>query len=145
MVGRVRYEMGAKVRDLAGDSQLVTTADCSGLVQFLVARGSDGRIILPAGSVSQREWCLSHSLERQDYKAAAGNQDNVLRLCFISAERSQAVRGNQSARHAFMMFNGVSLESHGRGLSGRDGCDPRPWDTAVLLLCDYCFVFPSHP
>jgi len=144
---KVKYCMGSKVSPLTADSNDVDPEkglDCSGLVQFLTARASDQAIILPEGSSGQIEWCLAHDLTRRDYASFAGRIDNVLRLNFISAERSQSARGDQSARHAFFTFNGMTMESHGRDAHG-NGCDSRVWDTPVLMLADYCFEFPSHP
>ena len=118
----VKYGWGAKAPSLDAQCSEIKRLDCSGFVQFAIAKASDQKVILPEGSVQQHDWCKTQNL----YKLAG--YDNLLYtikdpfrlfIAFI-------VPSNHPG-HVWLEYMGKTLESHG-GV----GVDSRKWNTPVL-------------
>ncbi len=134
MAGRVEYHWGGKAPDLAADSHTIEGIDCSGFVQFALARATGGKLVLPQGSWQQREWCEAHQL----YKLAqytdvrfAERDPGRLFIAFITP------RG-KTPGHVWLVRAGLTMESFG----GR-GVGARPWNAQTLKsrACA-CFELP---
>lgn len=131
------YRLGAKAPTLKSGCTDFGEIDCSGESRWLVARASNGAIILPDGSVTQQEWCAER-LSPVDYHDAAQCEASKLFICFISPASSQRT-GRGPIGHVFLMAGGLTYESH-----YPNGVSRRPWDTPVLReCCDHCYRLPA--
>ncbi len=102
----VGYELGAKADDLEAVPPDYTAIDCSGWVRAGVAVATDGRTILPDGSVVQNDWCAAQGLKRSTW-AACRLQDGLTRIAFIRPNRFRTVG------HVYLSRLGRTLESWG--------------------------------
>ncbi len=102
----VGYELGAKADDLEAVPPDYTAIDCSGWVRAAVAVATEGRTILPDGSVVQNDWCAAHGLKRSTW-AACRLQDGLTRIAFIRPNRVRKVG------HVYLSRLGRTLESWG--------------------------------
>lgn len=59
----IRYGYGVKAKSLTMLPEKMEAIDCSGEVRYLLAQGSKQNLIIPDGSVVQREWCEDHLRE----------------------------------------------------------------------------------
>lgn len=80
--------------------------DCSGWVRAALAFATQGALVIPDGSVNQREWCEGHGLKRSNY-AALLRRDFVIRIAFIRATRTEHIG------HVYLCYNGRTWESYG--------------------------------
>ncbi len=102
----VGYELGAKAGDLEAVPPDYTAIDCSGWVRAAVAVATEGRTILPDGSVVQNEWCAAQGLKRSTWSACR-LQDGLTRIAFIRPNRFRTVG------HVYLTRLGRTLESWG--------------------------------
>ncbi|MDQ2799719.1 MAG: hypothetical protein M3Y13_08770 [Armatimonadota bacterium] len=120
MAQGVGYELGAKADDLTAVPPDYHNIDCSGWVRAAVAVATDGKVILPDGSVVQNDWCAAQGLKRSEY-AACRLADGLTRIAFIRAS------GFHPIGHVYLVRNGRTLESW-----GGHGPGSRPVTTPVL-------------
>lgn len=110
VAGDVRYFLGAKAdaggRALDAWPIRYSHIDCSGWVRAALAFATQGALVIPDGSVNQREWCEGHGLKRSNY-AALLRRDNVIRIAFIRATAAEHIG------HVYLCYNGRTLESYG--------------------------------
>lgn len=116
----VGYELGAKAEDLLAVPPDYHNIDCSGWVRAAIAVATNGRTILPDGSMVQNDWCAAHGLKRSEY-AACRLLDGITRIAFIRATRWEPIG------HVYLTLNGRTLESY-----GGHGPGSRPIGTHVL-------------
>ncbi len=106
----VGYQLGAKAdsdgRSLAAFPPRYDHIDCSGFLRAAVAWATDGGLILPDGSVNQREWCQNHGLKRSNYLALL-RQDGIVRIAFIRATTTERIG------HVYLCYNKQTIESYG--------------------------------
>ena len=102
----VGYELGAKAHDLTAVPPDYGAIDCSGWVRAAVAVATEGRVILPDGSVVQNDWCAAMGLKRSSYPACR-LADGVTRIAFIRANHFHPIG------HVYLVRNGRTLESWG--------------------------------
>ena len=120
MAKGVGYELGAKADDLLAVPPDYHNIDCSGWVRAAVAVATDGKVILPDGSVVQNDWCAAQGLKRSQY-AACRLGDGLTRIAFIRANHFHPIG------HVYLTRNGRTLESW-----GGHGPGSRPVTTHVL-------------
>jgi len=116
----VSYELGAKADDLLAVPPDYRAIDCSGWVRAAVAVATDGRLILPDGSVNQNDWCAAHDLKRSTFPACR-LQDGLTRIAFIRPSILHRIG------HVYLAHNGRTLESW-----GGHGPGSRPIITHIL-------------
>lgn len=102
----VDYELGAKAGDLLAVPPDYAAIDCSGWVRAAVAVATEGRTILPDGSVNQNDWCAAHGLKRSSY-AVCRLADGLTRIGFVRPSSQHPVG------HVYLCRNGRTLESWG--------------------------------
>ena len=102
----VGYELGAKAGDLLAVPPDYHNIDCSGWARAAIAVATNGRTILPDGSVCQNDWCAEHGLKRSDYPSCR-LLDGLTRIAFIRASWRHTVG------HVYLVQNGRTLESYG--------------------------------
>ena len=102
----VGYALGAKAHDLEAVPPDYTAIDCSGWVRAAVAVATEGRTILPDGSMVQNDWCAAQGLKRSTW-AACRLQDGLTRIAFIRPNRFRTVG------HVYLCRLGRTLESWG--------------------------------
>lgn len=134
MAGRVEYHWGGKAPDLAMDSHGIEGIDCSGFVQFALARATGGKLVLPQGSWQQREWCEAaglHKLEKYADVKFAANDPGRLFIAFIKP-------AGKKAGHVWLVRAGHTMESY-----GEHGVGARKWNAKPLpqRVCA-CFELP---
>lgn len=104
----VSYGLGAKAdsggRDLIAYPPKYDHIDCSGWVRAALAWASG--VIIPDGSVNQREWCEAKGLKRSNY-AALLRSDNIVRIAFIRAGKVEKIG------HVYLCYNKQTMESYG--------------------------------
>lgn len=125
MIGRVKYELGAKAHPLSKQAAEIGKLDCSGFVQYVLFKICG--VTTPAGSVEQREWLEKQGYERVSYTQVAGLRDGVLRVAFIPPTKGK--RG-----HVWFVLNGKTIECYSPA-----GVNKRPWWTARLKKAEACF------
>lgn len=109
----VRYALGAKAARLQAWPPDYDHIDCSGWVRAALAWASAGRLIIPDGSVNQREWCETHGLKRSAYGSLT-LEDEIVRIAFIRPGVVHRVG------HVYLAFDGRTMESWGgRGPGSR--------------------------
>ncbi len=116
----VGYELGAKAEDLLAVPPDYHAIDCSGWVRAAVAVATNGRLILPDGSVNQNDWCAAHDLKRSTF-AACRLQDGLTRIGFIRPSVLHRIG------HVYLTHQGRTLESW-----GGHGPGSRPIITHIL-------------
>lgn len=111
-----QYLWGGKVPDDA-DSSVVNEkgVDCSGLVRYLIARGTSQAVKVPHGSVNQHDWFKQKGFKRSTVEAAK-LKDGVVRVAVMSPEDGGGIG------HIALVLDGETMESHGGA-----GPDRRPW------------------
>ncbi len=122
----VGYRLGAKADD-AGRSLTefpprYAQVDCSGWVRAALAYATRGGVVLPDGSVNQRDWCAAQGL-KVSAPFALGRDDGALRIAFIVPNARHPVG------HVYLCRNGRTLESW-----GGHGPGSRSWLTHALHL-----------
>ncbi len=120
----VLYLWGGKAHPLDADSSTITELDCSGFVQYVIAKATDQKLILPEGSVDQHNWCDARGLRqlsRYSDVQYARDDPNRLFIAFIEPH-------GKRAGHVWLVCAGKSMESR-----GVVGVDSRKWNTPVLL------------
>ena len=128
----VGYALGAKAGDLMSVPPDYHNIDCSGWARAAIAVATDGRTILPDGSVCQNDWCAAQGLKRSDYRSSR-LMDGLTRIAFIRASYLHTVG------HVYLVQNGRTLESwggHGPGSRpiGVHVLSEETTDTYVLAL-----------
>lgn len=124
----VPYKYGTKADMHANPSDLLRGIDCSGFVQWIVYQASNGKVLMPSGSVRQREWCKKMGFKRYGklgYLANCLLHDHRLRIAFFA--------GNPG--HVWGVLDGKTIESH-----GGTGPDRRSPLSRPLLKVQECFV-----
>ncbi len=107
----IGYKLGAKADDLAAEPPDYEAIDCSGWVRAAIAVATQGRTILPDGSVNQNDWCAAQDLKRSMF-AACRLQDGLTRMAFIRPSELHPIG------HVYLCRNGRTSESwsgHGPG------------------------------
>ena len=102
----IGYGLGAKAHNLMAIPPDYGEIDCSGWMRCAVAVATQGRTILPDGSVNQHDWCDRMGLKVSN-RAAMLLPDGITRLCFIAPSVIHPVG------HVFLARNGRTLESYG--------------------------------
>ena len=102
----VGYRLGAKAGDLLAIPPDYGEIDCSGWVRAAVAVATEGRVLLPDGSVCQNDWCAAQGLKRSA-PAACRLCDGLTRIAFIRAGWAHPVG------HVYLTLGGRTLESFG--------------------------------
>ena len=104
----------------AGVVGTVMDSSGAGVPAAAVAVATDGRLILPDGSVNQNDWCATHDLKRSTF-AACRLQDGLTRIGFIRPSVLHRIG------HVYLAHNGRTLESW-----GGHGPGSRPIITHIL-------------
>lgn len=102
----IGYRLGAKAEDLLAVPPDYSEIDCSGWVRAAVAVATDGRLIMPDGSVNQNDWCEAHDLKRSAY-AACRLLDGLTRIGFVRPSPKHWIG------HVYLVHQGRTLESWG--------------------------------
>lgn len=128
----IGYRLGAKAHVLDAVPPDYDEIDCSGWVRAAVAVATDGRVILPDGSVQQNDWCASVGLKRSG-PAALRLFDGLTRIGFLRPSQAHPVG------HVYLCRLGRTLESwggHGPGsrLVSTPVLSARTTDVYVLAL-----------
>ena len=137
LIQHCRYRYGAKPNSLHTPLAAITQLDCSGFARLLLAYASWYEIIIPDGSISQRQWCEDVGLHHlESYHDISETLLDVRRLflAFLPPIRSRA-------GHVWLVRAGNTMECHA-GV----GVGSRPWDTPVLRRnCDAVYELPASP
>lgn len=123
MAGRVLYEYGVKAPSLDCDSHLIHRMDCSAFTRYALARASDGELVIPDGSVKQREWCEAHGLHRLARYADVGIAAKDPSRLFVAFMPPKG----KTPGHVWLVCAGVTMESHGGA-----GVSSRAWNAKAL-------------
>jgi cell wall-associated NlpC family hydrolase len=134
MKHHVEYELGQKAPSLTCQSNAINWLDCSGFTQFVIARASEQKIILPEGSVEQHEWVAAHGWRKLDHYADvfyARDDPARLFIAFIAPAEGHG--------HVFLVNGGQTLES-----CGGHGVTSRHWDDEILQPhVSACYEVPT--
>jgi hypothetical protein len=138
MDGRVGYVLGAKAPSLTCDTSQIHTIDCSGFSRYILARATNGLLVLPDGSQNQLAWASQEGLQRlanySDVQFAAADPSRLF-IGFLKP-------GSDGIGHVFLLRSRdggmLTRESH-----GHHGVDARAWDTPALAGCHFCFELPA--
>lgn len=106
MARGIGYKLGAKADDPASPAPDYDHIDCSGWVRAAVAAATEGRTLMPDGSVNQNDWCAASGLKRSTF-AACRLGDGLTRIGFIRPSAKHSVG------HVYLARNGRTLESWG--------------------------------
>jgi cell wall-associated NlpC family hydrolase len=117
MMGRVKYELGAKAGVLSRQSAEIASLDCSGFVQYVIFKTCG--LTIPEGSVQQRDWLQKQGYRRVSYAQTARLRDGILRLAFFPP-----VAGKRG--HVWFVLNGKTIECYsGKGVNSRAWWTPK--------------------
>ena len=108
----VGYALGAKAHDLLSVPPDYHNIDCSGWARAAIAVATDGRTLLPDGSVCQNDWCAAQGLKRSDYRSSR-LLDGLTRIAFIRAGHLHTVG------HVYLVQNGPDSGVVGRARAGQ--------------------------
>ena|SRR5581483_4078591 len=133
---RIRYRRGTKpgACELGHFPPADSHLDCSGFVQGAIAYATEGRLILPQGSVEQLEWFARHGYKRCNI-LDAGINDGKLHICFHRPGHLER------SGHVWLVYRRQTMECW-----GEHGVGSRFWNARTQSgyrlsdLCDACFV-----
>jgi hypothetical protein len=136
----VSYGYGVKPPTLHSDPSEFEKVDCSGEFRYLLAKGSMGKMIVPDGSIKQREWCEWNLVEKR-YRDLAMADKNRLFACFITP----GINGCGKVGHVWLVgkfdtdWLPDTMESYGgHGVGSRD------WNNRTLWrMVHKCFEIPT--
>lgn len=134
-------EPGAKIKPIGLQATEVPQAeryvDCSGFTRWALFHASNRELVIPDGSVNQREWCQHVGFKRSTPDACAA-EDGAVRIAFLTPDG--AVRAGMSAeeRHVMLVTGGLTMESHG-------GKGPDRRNIHLLRWFPFCEVFVLVP
>ncbi len=136
----IPYGFGAKAKTLSMLPEKIQAIDCSGEVRYLLAQGSKQNLIIPDGSVTQREWCEDR-LRQVDYLDLPMADPSRLFIAFITP----FINGCGRVGHVWLVgkfdsdWSPDTLESYG----GR-GVGSRNWNNRTLMrMVHKCFELPT--
>ena len=132
--GKANNDLGnpghAKNGGLGTDSINIVGLDCSGFTQFAIYRGTEGKVVVPEGSVEQRDWASTHLKLAGSYNAV--NNGEGLYWSFF------APHGDRPG-HTWMTRQNWTRESKG-GI----GIYSRPWNHPTLVRrVEATYILPS--
>ncbi|MGL4420914.1 MAG: hypothetical protein ACRCZF_09645 [Gemmataceae bacterium] len=119
MDGHIKYGFGSKAA-LNAKAADIKAIDCSGYVRWFLYQGTNGTLRIPDGSWVQKDWCEKQGLQEQVYANDACKLDQIVRIAFLPSV-------NGHAGHVWLLYGGMTIESH-----GSKGPNRRSWDTPVL-------------
>lgn len=123
----VAYGYGDKPK-LTADPTTITAGDCSWYSRYMLYNSAGG-LIIPDGSIDQREWCQIN-LPEVPYTASPG----ALTIAFMTPGKN----GTGDIGHVWFVKDGRTYECH-----GGEGVDSRYWDNDILKTHVYkSFNFP---
>lgn len=127
----VRYDLGAKAPSghLADFPPDYSRIDCSGFVRAMLAYASAGEIVIPDGSVNQRNWFAARNFKPAAFSNCS-ELDGRLRICFLAPSDTPERIG-----HVWLCLNARTLESY-----GAHGPGSRAWNSGLLAKCHAAFV-----
>ncbi len=136
----IPYGFGAKAKSLSMLPEKMESIDCSGEVRYLIAQGSKQSLIIPDGSVTQREWCEVH-LREVNYLDLPMADSSRLFIAFITPFKNGCGR----VGHVWLVgkfdadWSPDTIESYGgHGVGSRD------WNNRTLMrMVHKCFELPT--
>ncbi len=137
----VPYGYGDKAPSLHCDTSEINTIDCSGEVRYLLAKASMGKLIIPDGSVTQREWCEWNLVEK-NYRDLAMADKSRLFIAFITP----GINGCGKVGHVWLVgkFDDDWAPDTMESYSGH-GVGSRNWNHRTLWrMVHKCFELPVH-
>ncbi len=136
----IPYGFGHKAKSLTMLPEKINSIDCSGEVRYLLAQGSKQNLIIPDGSVTQREWCEPR-LREVDYNDLPMADESRLFIAFITP----FINGCGRVGHVWLAGKFDSdwapdtLESY-----GGHGVGSRNWNARTLMrMVHKCFELPT--
>lgn len=122
MDGRVKYRLGAKAKFLAIDSNEITHLDCSGAVRYWVYRITNGKLVLPDGSMNQLDYARKNFKKVTFEQVQEDADHDKLFIGFMTPtdeqRRLNAMDDRARGRHVWLGMRGKTMESRGgKGVS----------------------------
>jgi hypothetical protein len=128
----IKYEMGSKPPSMDTPWHSIDDLDCSGFARKFIHDITEGKVVMPDGSMGQRIWCQKQGFQKIAYKDCTKQGDKLI-IAFMDPVKKEA-------GHVWFEISGLTIESRG-GV----GPSRRKWNTAKLLNnVDYCFVLTGE-
>jgi hypothetical protein len=132
----VKYQFGAKPPFLSAPLDALRVLDCSAYARIQLFHATSGALVIPDGSVNQREWCEKeglHQLKKYSDVQYAITDKSRLFICFVKPFAGVA-------GHVWFVRGGRTYESRGGA-----GVSSRGWNlTFAKLRNAVAFELPTE-